>query len=111
MQCNDQEGNTQWQQKTQHDNYITEIFTYTAMALIYSVPVECVLLLLYSINFTAAHQPDGTVIDRLAVQARTLQWTDFTDNLQWPLGQSCTLIPKGESSLWAIFHLCCPWPI
>lgn len=64
--------------KTQRDNYITEIFTYVAVVLIYSTPV-CVSqnVLCYFAKLSAAHQRHGEVIDRLAVGAETLRRTDF----------------------------------
>lgn len=82
MRCNDHGGNTQRQQKTQHDKYITEIFTYTTLALIYSVS-KCVLkcpLLLYKphLCLSTSWQSDRYWLFPLGSCSRLILQTTFS---------------------------------
>lgn len=84
MQCNDHGGNTQCQQKTQHDKYITEIFTYTTLALIYSVS-KCVLkcpLLLYKPHLcsSTSWQSDRYWLFPLGSCSRLILQTTFSSS-------------------------------
>lgn len=77
MQCNDQEGNTQCQQKTQHDRYIKEILTHSVIALICCVTVSQNVLC-HRTELPSAHQHDGKVIDRPGPRRRVILQTTFS---------------------------------